>query len=167
MGRWRPPSEKSAPYITATGYRALEDESKSLWKRRREVVKHVAAAAAEGDRSENAEYIYRKKELRGLDRRIGYLQRRMPTLTIVDTVPADCDRVYFGARVEVEDATGTRSRLRIVGSDEIDVRDGCISLDTPFARALMGRSVDAEITVGTNSGDSQYVIVSIDYDEMK
>jgi len=79
MGRWRPPLPASSPYITAEGFAALEDESKVLWKKRAVVVKALAAAAAEGDRSENAEYIYRKKELGGIDRRIRYLQKRLPT----------------------------------------------------------------------------------------
>ncbi len=98
MGRWKPPAKAATPYITRAGYRALEAEAKSLWDKRHIVVKHLAAAAAEGDRSENAEYIYRKKEMREIDRRIGYLQRRMPKLKVVDEAPADQDRVFSAPR---------------------------------------------------------------------
>ena len=106
MGRWRAPGKKASPYITAQGYEVLEQETVDIWKRRREVVKHLAAAAAEGDRSENAEYIYRKKELGDIDRRIRYLQRRMPELNVVTTTPSDPSRVFFGAEVELESEAG-------------------------------------------------------------
>ncbi len=148
MSRWRPPREATTPYITARGYRALEAEARALWTRRREVVVHLAAAAAEGDRSENAEYIYRKKELREIDRRLGYLQRRMPTLTVVRTVPDDASRVFFGALVEVEDERGELRSLRIVGADEADAGRGEISIDAPVARALLGRGLDDEVALG-------------------
>ena len=117
----------------------FEGELESLWARRRETVRHLAAAAAEGDRSENAEYIYRKKELRDIDRRLGYLQRRLPRLTVVRTVPDTTARIYFGARVELENASGVSRCYRIVGSDEAEAARGDISLDSPVARALMGR----------------------------
>ena len=148
MSRWRAPREASTPYITARGYRALEAEARALWSRRREVVVHLAAAAAEGDRSENAEYIYRKKELREIDRRLGYLQRRMPTLTVVRTTPQDASRVFFGALVELEDEHGDLKRLRIVGADEADAGRGEISIDAPVARALLGRALDDEVALG-------------------
>ncbi|MBT8423251.1 MAG: transcription elongation factor GreB, partial [Gammaproteobacteria bacterium] len=101
MGRWRPKLPPSSPYITAAGYAALQEEDKALWQKRAGVVKALAAAAAEGDRSENAEYIYRKKELAGIDRRIRYLQRRLPTLQIVREF-ANRDAVFFGAWVTLE-----------------------------------------------------------------
>lgn len=163
MSRWRPPGAGSKPYITAAGYRALEAEVRTLWTRRREVVVHLAAAAAEGDRSENAEYIYRKKELRGIDRRIGYLERRMPGLTVVREVPAARDRVYFGARVELEDAAGTLRSYRIVGGDEADTSRGDISVDAPLARVLLGRALDDEIEFGPDGARERLVIVDITY----
>lgn len=160
MTRWRPPAARAAPYITARGFRALESELRGLWERRGEVVRHLAAAAAEGDRSENAEYQYRKKELRGLDRRIGYLQRRMPQLEVVRTRPDSRDRVYFGAQVELESADGSVRTLRIVGSDEAAPASGAISLDSPVARHLLGRALDDEVVL---DGLGRHVIVDIDY----
>ena len=145
MGRWRPPGKPAAPYITAEGFRLLEQESKRLWEHRREVVRHLAAAAAEGDRSENAEYQYRKKELREIDRRLGYLQRRMPVLEVVSRTPDSADRVFFGALVELEDERGQLHRFRVVGSDEARPEAGAISLDAPLAQRLMGRRIDDEI----------------------
>ena len=103
MGRWRPPRKAGSPYITAGGYLALQEELKGIWLRRREVVAALAAAAAEGDRSENAEYIYRKKELGGLDRRIRYLQKRLPNLQVVRHKVAP-QQVFFGARVTLKSA---------------------------------------------------------------
>lgn len=163
MTRWRAPVKEGSPYITATGYRQLEVENASIWERRREVVKHLAAAAAEGDRSENAEYRYRKKELGEIDRRIRYLQRRMPELKVVAAAECDPERVFFGATVEIEDDSGRRFRYRIVGSDEIDVGRGWISVDSPVARALLKSTVDDEVTVTTESGSRVYVIVEVDY----
>ena len=102
MSRYRPPAAKKSPYITPVGMRALEQEQKEIWLRRREVVAALSAAAAEGDRSENAEYIYRKKELREIDRRIRYLQKRLPDLKVVEQKPGDRERVFFGATVTLE-----------------------------------------------------------------
>lgn len=159
MGRWRAPSPRAAPYITAAGFRRLEAELRALRDRRREVVRHLAAAAAEGDRSENAEYQYRKKELRELDRRLGYLQRRMPLLTIVRERPADPSRVYFGARVSLEDAAGQVTQLRIVGADEADAGRGAISMDAPAARSLLGRALGDAV----DRGHGEEVVSAIDY----
>src|SRR5210317_2477171 len=106
MGRYRPPTPPSSPYITRDGFDALAAELRGLWKRRAEVTRALAAAAAEGDRSENAEYIYRKKELREIDRRIRYLQKRLPLLKVVDKKPASFDKVFYGATVTLEDETG-------------------------------------------------------------
>lgn len=164
MSRWRPPAAATTPYITAAGYRRLEAQAKALWTRRREVVVHLAAAAAEGDRSENAEYIYRKKELREIDHRLGYLQRRMPGLTVVRSVPDDQSRVFFGALIELEDAQGELRSLRIVGGDEADAGRGEISIDAPVARALLGHSIDDAVSVaGGAGGTQQLVIVAISY----
>ena len=163
MTRWRAPAKPSSPYITAAGYRQLEAEMVAIWKRRREVVKHLAAAAAEGDRSENAEYIYRKKELGGIDRRIRYLQRRMPTLNLISRLQCDQSCAFFGASVEVEHDNGTCTTYRIVGSDETDGARGWISVDSPVAKALLTHAVDDEITVATGAGSNTYVIVAISY----
>lgn len=164
MSRWRPPSPKSSPYITPAGARRLEAELKALWERRADVTRHLAAAAAEGDRSENAEYIYRKKELREIDRRLRYLQKRLPALTIVDQIPGHRDRVYFGAWVTLEDETGEESTYRIVGADEIDTQQGWISVDSPMARALLKKAVDDEIQVQTPSGPASGFIVKVWYE---
>ncbi len=162
MGRWRPAGEQGAPYITAAGYAALEDETQVLWKRRREVVRHLAAAAAEGDRSENAEYQYRKKELREIDRRIRYLEKRMPQLEIVTALPEDRQRVFFGAMVELEDQAGQSYRYRLVGGDEAQPESGAISIDSPLAKRLLGRHLDDAVESG--SGELRY-IVAIAYSE--
>jgi transcription elongation factor GreB len=164
MGRWRPPQAKKSPYITAAGYAILEKELKALWTRRADVTKALSAAAAEGDRSENAEYIYRKKELAGIDRRIRYLQKRLPELTVVDAPPSDPERVYFGAFVTLEDEAGEEHHYRIVGPDEFDPHKGWISMDSPMARALMKKGLDDEVTVETPRGVVSYFIVAIRYD---
>jgi transcription elongation factor GreB len=163
MSRWRPPQPAARPYITAAGFRALEAEAKALWERRQEVVRHLAAAAAEGDRSENAEYIYRKKELRGIDRRLGYLQRRLPRLTVVRTVPEQQDRVFFGAVVELENDRGVRQCFRIVGSDEADAGRGDISMDAPIARLLLGRTLGDEVSLTALDADAAFSITGISY----
>src|SRR5512139_4150405 len=127
MSRYRPPQPPSSPYITAAGYEALQSELVQLWRRRADVVKALSAAAAEGDRSENAEYIYRKKELREIDRRIRYLQKRLPELKVVNALPADAQRVFFGAWVTLEDGAGVEVTYRIVGVDELDPAKNWIS----------------------------------------
>ena len=124
MGRYRPPAPRSSPYITRDGFQALSAELKALWKRRAGVTKAITAAAAEGDRSENAEYIYRKKELREIDRRIRYLQKRLPDLKVVSEPPSNPDKVFFGAWVTLEDEHGEESVYRIVGADEFNPATG-------------------------------------------
>jgi len=162
MGRWRPPPPKSSPYITQAGFDALQAELKDLWVRRRDVVAALAAAAAEGDRSENAEYIYRKKELGGIDRRIRYLQKRLPNLKVVDRAPVS-DRVYFGAWVEVENDDGDLAEYRIVGPDEADPAQQAISMDSPLARALMKKAVDDEVTIVVDGEQRSFAVTSIRY----
>ena len=154
-----------ADYITAQGYQTLRDEHQALWKRRREVVAALSAAAAEGDRSENAEYIYRKKELREVDRRLRYLGKRLDELKVPAALPGDQSKVYFGAWVEIEDAAGQLQTLRIVGSDETDALRGWISLRAPMAKALLGRGLDDEISVQLPKGRQQFVIVDIRYQD--
>lgn len=163
MGRYRPPAAKSSPYITRQGYQTLQHELKALWKKRDEVTRAVTAAAAEGDRSENAEYIYRKKQLREIDRRVGYLQRRLPVLKVVDQQPANTDQVFFAAIVTLDDGENEIS-YRIVGADEFDPKQNWISLDSPLARALMGKTLDDEVVVETPSGKKTFCITDISYD---
>lgn len=162
MSRWRAPREKSSPYITPRGYQALEKELEDIWRKRAEVTRALSAAAAEGDRSENAEYIYRKKELRGIDSRIGYLQRRMPELNIVTSV-SDSGRVFFGARVCLETETGEQVCYRIIGADELGEEPENISVDSPVARALLGKCLDEEVNVQVGDKTHSYCLVSIDY----
>lgn len=163
MGRWRPPAPKSSPYITPAGFEALQAELDGIWVRRREVVKALADAAAEGDRSENAEYIYRKKELAGLDRRIRYLQKRLPELTVVRETH-NGDKVFFGATVTVCDGDGETRRYRIVGPDETDAKKAAISIDSPLARALLGKSVDDEVAISVGDTTTAVIVESIDYE---
>ena len=162
MGRWRTPPPESSPYITPEGYQRLGTELNSLWERRREVTKALSAAAAEGDRSENAEYIYRKKELREIDTRIRYLQKRMPGLKVV-LQTGDRTRIFFGAIVTMENEDGEYSRYRIVGADEFDHKKYYISIDSPMGKALLGKSLDEEITIRTSEIARRYFITAIEY----
>ena len=164
MGRWRPPAPKSAPYITPEGYRKLEQETASLWKKRNEVAKAVTAAAAEGDRSENAEYIYRKKQLREIDSRLGYLQRRMPILTVVKEVQ-DRKKIFFGAWVEIENDAGEVSRYRIVGADEFDDHDQYITVDSPLAKLLLGKTIDDELVFKKTDDEELLYVIKIEYED--
>ena len=163
MGRWRPPQPKKSPYITADGYETLQQELNGLWVRRKEVTKALSAAAAEGDRSENAEYIYRKKEQAGIDRRIRYLQKRLPDLTVVRQAPSNPEQVFFGAWVTLEDDDGKERTYRIVGPDEFDPAKGWISIDSPMARALLKKQIDDEVAVETPNGEMNYLIVEVTY----
>lgn len=163
MPRYRPPQPKASPYITPEGYAALQQEQKSLWTRRADVTRALSAAAAEGDRSENAEYIYRKKELRGIDRRIRYLQKRLPELKVVNTIPDNRQQVFFGAWVTLEDEKGQEHIYRIVGPDEFDAQKEYISIDSPMARALLKKIIDDEVVVKTPKGAVRYWITAVYY----
>ena len=163
MSRWKPPRPKSSPYITPEGYQTLESELKGLWEKRKHVVKAITAAAAEGDRSENAEYIYRKKELRGIDSRINFLQKRLPSLTIVSKKPDNPTLVYFGAWVTLEKEDGTEITYRIVGPDEHNAEKKFISLDSPLAKALLKKTMDDEVTLKNEFQQTRYFIVNIQY----
>lgn len=162
MGRWRPPAPKSAAYITPEGYKKLEQETAALWTKRNEVAKAVTVAAAEGDRSENAEYIYRKKQLREIDGRLGYLQRRMPKLTVVRDVQ-DKERIFFGAWVTIEDEEGNEKRHRIVGADEFDEHTQYITVDSPLAKLLFGKRIDDEVMLDTNGTKQEIYVTNIEY----
>lgn len=163
MGRWRPARKAGSPYITAAGYSALENELKQSWIRRREVVQALAAAAAEGDRSENAEYTYRKKELAGIDRRIRYLQKRLPNLKVVRHGKAP-EQVYFGARVTLSTGDGETLSYRIVGEDEADPARGDINIDSPMARALLKKAVGDEVRVDRGNRAASAYIEDIEYE---
>lgn len=162
--RFRTPGPRPSPYVTPEGYARLKDEYEQLWSvRRPEVVRALSAAAAEGDRSENAEYQYRKKELREIDRRVRYLQRRLPELRVADQRPADVTRVYFGAQVILADAQGEERAYRIVGPDETDAAQGRISIDSPLARALLNHRVGEQVAVRLPGGVGEFEIVEIGY----
>ncbi|KAF1695883.1 transcription elongation factor GreB [Pseudoxanthomonas daejeonensis] len=165
MSRWRPPPEKSTALITRGGHDRLKAELDELWRvKRPEVVKALAAAAAEGDRSENAEYTYRKKQLGEIDRRVRYLSKRLPALRVVDEVPADPEAVFFGAWIELERIdSGDLSRYRIVGPDETDAATGWISIDSPLARALLKKRVDDEVEAQLPGGPARFAIISVEY----
>ena len=163
MGRYRPSAPESSPYITREGYQSLSEELQALWKRRIRVTKALTAAAAEGDRSENAEYIYRKKQLREIDRRIRYLQKRLPDLKVVATHPSDPTVIFFGAWVTLEDSEGAQCCYRIVGADEFDPSKGWISMDSPMAKALMKKTIDDEVRVETPEGRCHYTVTEVRY----
>ena len=165
MSRYRQPQPKASPYITKDGYAVLQQEEKTLWQRRKLVTKAVTAAAAEGDRSENAEYIYRKKELREIDRRIRYLQKRLPDLKIVDTIPDNPRKVFFGAWVTLQDKQDDEHTYRIVGPDEFDSKEEYISMDSPMARALIKKEIEDEVLVETPKGVIHYWIMDVRYDK--
>ena len=155
---------QSAPYITVEGFETLQQEEKAIWRKRAEVTRALSAAAAEGDRSENAEYIYRKKQLREIDRRIRYLQKRLPDLKVVSDV-ADENKVYFGAWVTLEKEDGSEVEYRIVGADEIDSDSskGYISVDSPMARAVLKKEVDDEIELRLAGEKTLFYITAIRY----
>ena len=154
----------SSPYITPEGFATLQAEEKEIWRKRAEVTQALSAAAAEGDRSENAEYIYRKKQLREIDRRIRYLQKRLPDLNVVDQV-GNQEQVFFGAWVMLEREDGETFEYRIVGGDEIDSDSarGYISVDSPMARALLKKRLDDEVVVNIGGNVQHYFVTGIRY----
>jgi transcription elongation factor GreB len=165
MSRWRPPAPSSTAIVTREGFEKLKAELDHLWHTLRpEVVKALAAAAAEGDRSENAEYTYRKKQLGEIDRRVRYLSKRIPLLKVAEGVPADRDTVFFGASVELENVdSGETVRYRIVGPDETDARRGWISIDSPLARALLKKRLDDEFEAELPAGRTRFAVIAVDY----
>lgn len=165
MSRWRPPQPKSSNYITAEGYKKLNDELKYLWKEKRPAVTQaVKEAAAQGDRSENAEYIYGKKQLREIDRRVRYLSKRLDNMKVVDQIPTDRDKVFFGAWVTLLDEQEEEFRYRIVGPDEIGDENGYISMDSPLAKAMLKKQLGDEIMLSKPDGSEVwYEILKIKY----
>lgn len=166
MGRWRPPSPKSSAYITRAGYDRLSAELKELWTVRRPgVTQALKEAAAEGDRSENAEYIYRKKELREIDRRVRYLAKRMDEFKVIEHLPPDKSTVFFGAWVRLLDESDHEVEYRIVGADEIDPSLGYISIDAPLSKQLVKKTIGDEIELTTPDGRERwYEITGIRYE---
>lgn len=165
MGRYRPPSPRSSPYITPEGASKMRAEVHQLWKIERPKVTHIVHEAAKnGDRSENGDYIYGKRRLREIDSRVRYLTKRIEEATIVEDKPRDPSKVFFAAWVTVEDQdSGDEHVYRLVGSDEIDSSLNWISIDSPIARALVGKSIDDEINVKTPAGDRCLIITAISY----
>jgi transcription elongation factor GreB len=159
-----PPQPQRSRYITAEGAKKLRAELDQLWTvERPRVTQEVSDAAAQGDRSENAEYIYGKRRLREIDRRVRFLSKRLEEITVVNEAPSDPNRVFFGAYVTVEDDDGDRNTYRIVGGDESDVDKGWISIDSPVARACLGKRCDDTVTVRAPRGEVEYTILAITY----
>ena len=151
-------------YITPEGARHLSEELARLRSvERPKTVTEVSDAAAQGDRSENAEYTYGKRRLREIDRRVRHLRQRLDGMRIVGQPPSDPRRVFFGARVTLQTDGGEQRRYRIVGPDEFDAAPHYISMDAPLARALLGRALDDVVTVELASGPASYTIVDVDY----
>ena len=165
MTRYRAPTRPGSRYITPAGHARLRTELDQLWRvERPQVTAAVSAAAAQGDRSENAEYTYGKRRLREIDSRVRFLRQRLDGMVVVEKPPSDPQRVFFGAWVGLEDEQGTLHRHRIVGPDEFDQAEGYISMDAPLAKALMGKGLDAEIALSIAGHELRYTIASIDYE---
>jgi transcription elongation factor GreB len=165
MSRYRQAEKPGSQFITPEGAARLKQELDALWKvERPRVTQAVSEAAAQGDRSENAEYTYGKKRLREIDRRVRFVRKRLDGMTVVDKPPTDPRRVFFGAWVTLEDLDGNTETYRIVGPDEFDREPRYISMDAPLARALMRKALDDEVTVQLPGGQRIYVIVSIRYE---
>jgi transcription elongation factor GreB len=164
MSRYRAPVKAGSKYITPAGHARLKTELDELWRvERPQVTAAVSAAAAQGDRSENAEYTYGKRRLREIDSRVRFLRRRLDGMVVVDQPPSDPRRVFFGAWVELERADGAELCYRIVGPDEFDTAEGYISMDAPLAKALLGKRLDDEIAVAIAGVETRYIITAIEY----
>ncbi|WP_345549508.1 transcription elongation factor GreB [Microbulbifer aestuariivivens] len=166
MGRYRPPRPRGSRYITPEGARRMRAELKHLWEEERpRVTNAVSEAAKLGDRSENADYIYGKKRLREIDSRVRFLTKRLEEVTVVDRIPEDREKVFFGAWVSLEDEDGNALTYRIVGPDEFDVKQGLISMDSPVARRLLGRRLDDEVDLKIGESWITYYVIDIRYEE--
>ena len=151
-------------YITAEGYQVLADELEYLWKvKRPEVTQAVSEAAAQGDRSENAEYIYGKKQLRQIDGRLRFLSKKLEYLSVYDKIPKDQSRAGFGAWIKIEDEEGAQRCFRLVGADESDPDQGKLSINSPVACALLNKQVDDETQVELPDGAVTYYLLEISY----
>jgi transcription elongation factor GreB len=166
MSRYRPPQPRGSKFITPEGAQRLKQELDHLWRvLRPQVTQAVQEAAAQGDRSENAEYIYGKRQLREIDRRVRFLRQRLEGMVVVDSPPSDRSRVFFGAWVTLEDDGGTEAEYRIVGPDEFAAATGYISMDSPLGRALLRKGIDDEVKVEVPGGAKMYVVVAVRYEE--
>jgi transcription elongation factor GreB len=166
MSRFRKSEPPGSQYSTPEGARRLRDELDHLWRvLRPQVTRAVQEAAAQGDRSENAEYIYGKRQLREIDRRVRFLRKRLEGLVVVDRPPTDPARIFFGAWVTLEDERGDLTEIRIVGPDEIDPARRHVSMDAPMARALMGKRCDEEIRIEVPGGKRTYIVVEVRYEQ--
>ena len=164
MSRWRPPSIKGSAYITPAGAQRLKEELTQLWRiERPQVTQVVHEAAKNGDRSENGDYIYGKRRLREIDSRVRFLSKRLEALTIVDRLPDDKTRIFFGAWVTLEDENGDEKTWQIVGPDEFDLSQQKLSMDSPLARAMLKKQVDDEIVLRKPEGEEVYYITRIEY----
>ena len=164
MGRYRPPTPKGSAVITPEGAQKLQEELNYLWKEERPKVTHIVHEAAKnGDRSENGDYIYGKKRLREIDSRVRFLRKRLEEVEIVDYQPSDPSKVYFGSWVTLEDEKGEENTYQIVGPDEFNVKEQKISIDSPLAKALLGKKVDGELSIETPQGIRHYLILKIQY----
>ena len=165
MSRYRPPSPRGSKFITPEGARRLKEELDHLWRvLRPQVTQAVSEAAAQGDRSENAEYIYGKRQLREIDRRVRFLRQRLDGMTVVDQPPSDKNKVFFGAWVTLEDDNGEEVEYRIVGPDEFDVAKRYVSMDSPLGKAILRKGLDDEVRVEVPGGVKTYVVVEIRYE---
>jgi transcription elongation factor GreB len=165
MSRYRPPQPRGSKFITPLGAARLKQELDHLWRvLRPQVTQAVQEAAAQGDRSENAEYIYGKRQLREIDRRVRFLRQRLEGMVVVGAPPSDRSRVFFGAWVTLEDEDGNEVEYRIVGPDEFDAATGSISMDSPLGRALMGKRLDDEVKVELPGGAKTYAVVGVRYE---
>ncbi|MFK7865753.1 MAG: transcription elongation factor GreB [Pseudohongiellaceae bacterium] len=165
MSRYRPPQKPGSSYITLQGQLALKAELHQLWKvERPQVTQSVSEAAALGDRSENAEYIYGKKRLREIDRRVRYLSKRLEEFTVVSEPPSNPDKIFFGAYASLEQEDGQITEFRIVGPDELAPKKNYISIDGLLGRALLGKQAEDEVEIESPSGTKIYWVVSVRYD---
>ena len=164
MGRWRPPATPGSQYITPEGEMRLRAELDHLWRvERPQVTQAVSEAAAMGDRSENAEYIYGKRRLREIDSRVRFLRKRLDGMVVVERPPSDPQRVFFSAWVALEDESGEAVWRRLVGPDEFDADPRYVSMDAPLGRALLGKRLDDEVGVETPAGRRVWVIAAVQY----
>jgi transcription elongation factor GreB len=164
MARYRPPRPESSKYITPEGAATLRRELDELWRvKRPTVTKAVSEAAAQGDRSENAEYIYGKKQLAEIDRRVRFLRKRLAGIRVVDTIPSDTTKVYFGAWFTLRDDNAAATEYRLVGPDESGFATAYISMDSPLGRAVLGRATGERVLVSAPEGERRYEIVRVRY----
>ena len=168
MSRYRPPALPGSQYITPEGAKRLQNELDQLWHEERpRVTQAVSEAAAQGDRSENAEYTYGKKRLHEIDRRVRFLRKRLEGMAIIDPVTSharrDPNRVYFGAWVQIESTAGALRWHRIVGPDEFDMDSSYVSMDSPLGRSLMSKALGDEVTVELPGGAATFTVAAISY----